>query len=94
MKTSLALLALVASATVAAQQPPAPDAENKPRPLNLKIDEAPRGAPRVTFDTKDDKAAATNLPGLGAGARPIDKQPTRPGSSASPYPADTNPTLR
>jgi len=93
MKTLAFILALAAGAA-GAQQPAAPEPEKKPRPLNLKLDDEPRAAPRVTFDTKDEKAATSNLPGLGAGARSIDKQPSRPGSAGSPYPADTNPNLR
>jgi hypothetical protein len=92
---TLLFLSILAAGTAAAQQPAPSEPEKKPRPLNLKIDEAPRAAPRVTFDTKDEKAATSNLPGLGAGARAIDKQPpARPGNSGSPYPADTNPNLR
>ena len=91
---TLLFLSILAAGTAGAQQPAPSEPEKKPRPLNLKIDDAPRAGPRVTFDPKDEKAATSNLPGLGAGARPIDREPTRPGSSGSPYPADTNPGLR
>ena len=95
MRILAVLTALAAGVAVAQTPPSAPEPEKKPRPLNLKLDDEPRAAPRVTFDTKDEKATTSNLPGLGAGARAIDKQPTRPpGSSGSPYPADTNPQLR
>jgi hypothetical protein len=88
MRTLLFLL-ILAAGSAGAQQPPS-EPEKKPRPLNLRIDDAPRAGPRITFETKEDKTAPTNLPGLGAGARTAEEQRRRPLSS-SPYPTDTAP---
>lgn len=92
MKTILALVVLVASGMAAAQTP-APSEPPKPKaPLNLKLDDAPRGAaPRIQFDSRDEKAATSNLPGLGAGARSMERSTRSESGSSSPYPKDTNP---
>ena len=95
MKTMLALSALLASALAAAQTAAPPEPEKKSKPLNLKLDDAPRGAaPRIQFDKGDEKAATNSLPGLGAGARSMERQSTRSSDNASPYPKDTNPGMR
>ena len=85
---TLALIPLLVAGVAGAQTPAEPG--KKPQPLNLRIDDGPRAAPRITFETKDEKSAPSNLPGLGAGARTVDEQTKRPLSS-SPYPKDSNP---
>ena len=96
MKTILALSAVLASALAAAQAPAPSEPAKKPKaPLNLKLDDAPRAnSPRINFDGRDDKAAKNNLPGLGEGARSMERQPTRSSESSSPFPKDTNPGMR
>ena len=74
---TLVFLSILAAGTAAAQQPAPSEAEKKPRPLNLKLDDAPRAGPRVTFDIKDEKAATSNLPGLGEGARTVEQSARR-----------------
>ena len=92
MKTLLALSALLASTLAAAQAPAPSEAEKKSKPLNLKLDDAPRGAaPRIQFDSRDEKAATHNLPGLGSGARSMERATRSDSGSSSPYPKDTNP---
>ena len=95
MKAIPILFALLASSMAAGQtQPPA---EPKPKaPLNLKLDDAPRAAaPRINFENPDEKAAKSTLPSLGEGARSVEPRPARQeGGGASPFPKDTNPSMR
>jgi hypothetical protein len=103
MKNGLALLAvsalLAAAAPAAAEEAvpqKAPERAAKAAPrLNLKLDESPAAAPRITFGPRDpsaDKAASDNLPTLGAGTPAAEgKSGPRAIVPSSPYPPDTAP---
>ena len=79
------------------EQPPERPAASS-APLNLKLEEPTRGAPRITFEPRQgasDKGAASNLPALGGGSVSFERPPQSSSqSSSSPFPKDTAPTGR
>jgi hypothetical protein len=98
---AIALLALAfALAGTAAAQAPAPEQPKttpKPPALNLRLDDAAAGAPRITFgsapsaQTKDEREKG--LPELGGKSQLNFDRPINPESRGSPIPKDSNPGL-
>jgi hypothetical protein len=97
---AFAAFALFAAADPAAAQSTAPPKdETRERPatkgpaLNLRLDDASRGAPRVTFGSPDSttKETAKGLPELGGKPSNLFDRPMNPAASGSPFPKDTNP---
>jgi hypothetical protein len=103
VRIGLFALALLAAAGSAAPQAPAPapSSAQSPEPaaksgpkLNLKLEEADRSSPRITFEPKDgasEKARPSGLPELGGRSSPALERPLAPGVRGSPFPEDTNP---
>jgi hypothetical protein len=107
MNSPLAILGclLLASASDALAQSSTP--EQRPErpaasgaPLNLKLEEPTRGAPRITFEPRQgasDKGAASNLPALGGGSVSFERPPqssSQSSSGSTPFPKDTAPAGR
>ena len=96
---ALALLALALAGSAAAQAPAPkqPHAESKPPALNLRLDDATGGAPRITFgspssaQTKDEREKG--LPELGGKPALNFDRPINPESRGSPIPKDSMPGL-
>ena len=86
---SLLLGVLVAAAPVAAQTTPPADTQPR-KPLNLRLDDAMRSQPTITFGPgQAAKEEQSVLPALGSDARRIEPTTTRSQSSSSPFPKDT-----
>jgi hypothetical protein len=96
---AIALLALVFAGTAAAQAPAPEQSKAAPKPpaLNLRLDEASGGAPRITVgaapsaQTKDEREKG--LPELGGKSHLNFDRPINPESRGSPIPKDSNPGL-
>ena len=88
---ALALLVAAGTAAAQAQQPPAPAPKDERPPLNLKLDQPARFYVRETApEAADSKAAAGNLPALGAGAATLERPSSEPRARTptSPFPTD------
>ena len=96
---AIALLALAFAGTALAQTPAPqqPKAEPRPPALNLRLDEAAVGAPRITFGvppaTQTKEEREKGLPELGGKPALHFDRPINPESRGSPIPKDTNPGL-
>ena len=96
---AIALLALAVAGAAGAQAPAPeqPKAAPKPPALNLRLDDAAGGAPRITFgsapsaQTKDEREKG--LPELGGKPMLNFDRPINPESRGSPIPKDSNPGL-